>query len=205
MEDQIYDTLKSLLSKLQEATYFKLKSILCEKIEIQRRINEISWLQSFIRYQRDLIAPSSFLKAWPRHLHFRDMLLNNPDVALRKVDPDIQLAGKLSIKFNDLNKKFQLETTAPLKNSKFSKCFSKCSSPTKNNLIEESKQNDEFIKSIIDDSLKKIEQRIFFSLEERKEKKKNNDFSNDSMDIKTDRIRQKEYFLVSRMSKLEDE
>ncbi len=97
IEDQIYEILKSALHKLHEITYLKLKLLLSEKIEISKRINEIGWLESFLKYQKDLTGMSSFLKIWSKHLNFRDQLLNLPDIAPKNVIPDIKLNGSLYI------------------------------------------------------------------------------------------------------------
>lgn len=85
------------MQQLHNLSTLKLNLILSEKIEIRRQLNEISWLESFLQFQQDLVSPSEYLKSWARHKFFKDEILKRPEIEFQSVLPDLKLHGSLII------------------------------------------------------------------------------------------------------------
>jgi hypothetical protein len=75
----------------------KFNLLMVEQLEIRRQYDEVLWLQSFLRYQQDNLGPTDYLKCWGRHLVFRDEILNQRDIDIQDIRPDIKIEGSLNI------------------------------------------------------------------------------------------------------------
>ena len=61
---------------LQEETQKKMSYLIGDQIEIKRQYEQMQWLQSFLRYQQDILTPADYLNSWSRHLMLRNECIN---------------------------------------------------------------------------------------------------------------------------------
>lgn len=65
-ENELYEKLEKALDMLHQLAQAKLNVILADQIELRRRYEEIQWAESFLRYQKDVLEPQYYLRAWFR-------------------------------------------------------------------------------------------------------------------------------------------
>ena len=98
VEENIYKILQEALRMLHEETQKKLSFLIADQVEIKRQHEQIQWLQSFLRYQMDILSPADYLNAWSRYLVLRSDLINlNPLPTTTDVQPDMRVEGKISV------------------------------------------------------------------------------------------------------------
>lgn len=69
-----------------------------DQLELKRQYEQIQWLESFLKYQQEILHPSDYLNNWGRHLVLRNEILSSSaKPTLTNVQPDIKLEGKLNI------------------------------------------------------------------------------------------------------------
>ena len=101
VEENIYKILQEALRMLHEETQKKLSFLLADQVEIKRQHEQIQWLQSFLRYQMDILSPADYLNAWSRYLVLRsDLISLNPLPTTTDVQPDMRVEGKISVLAN---------------------------------------------------------------------------------------------------------
>ena len=76
VEERIYQILQDALKMLQEETQKKMSYLIGDQIEIKRQYEQMQWLQSFLRYQQDILTPADYLNSWSRHLMLRNECIN---------------------------------------------------------------------------------------------------------------------------------
>jgi hypothetical protein len=83
---------------LQEETQRKLSFLIADQIEIKRQYEQIQWLQSFLRYQQDILNPADYLNAWSRHLNLRTDIINqNIASSVSNIQPDMRVEGRVTV------------------------------------------------------------------------------------------------------------
>lgn len=65
-EHELYEKLEKALETLHAHAQTKLNILLADQIELRRRYEEIQWAESFLKYQREVLEPQNYLKAWFR-------------------------------------------------------------------------------------------------------------------------------------------
>lgn len=63
-ENELCDRLEKALETLHAHSQAKLNVLLSDQIEIRRRYEEVQWAESFLKYQREVLEPQNYLKAW---------------------------------------------------------------------------------------------------------------------------------------------
>ncbi|CAK72944.1 unnamed protein product (macronuclear) [Paramecium tetraurelia] len=98
IEGRIYQVLQEALLQLQEETQKKMSYLVGDQLELKRQYDQIQWLESFLKYQQEVLTPADYLNAWSRHIGLRNEILNISNVPqLTIVEPDLRLEGKLSV------------------------------------------------------------------------------------------------------------
>lgn len=98
VEENIYHILKEALKMLQEETQKKLSFLIADQVEIKRQYEQIQWVQSFLRYQMEILSPADYLNAWSRYLVLRNDLINlNPLPVTTDIRPDMRVEGKIAV------------------------------------------------------------------------------------------------------------
>lgn len=59
------------LVKLESISKQKLSYIMGEQLEIRRQYDYIQWMESFLRYEKDVLPPNDFLMAWTKYIHIK--------------------------------------------------------------------------------------------------------------------------------------
>jgi dsDNA-binding SOS-regulon protein len=80
VQDQLYEILQKALQALHEETQRKLSFLVGDQLEFKRQYDQIQWMESFLRYQQDMLNPADYLSAWARHASLRNDLLNTTPV-----------------------------------------------------------------------------------------------------------------------------
>jgi hypothetical protein len=69
-----------------------------DQLELKRQYEHIQWMESFLKYQQDILHPSDYLNNWGRHLLLRnEVLSSSAKPSLTNVQADIKLEGKLNV------------------------------------------------------------------------------------------------------------
>lgn len=59
------------LVKLESISKQKLSYIMGEQLEIRRQYDYIQWMESFLRYEKDVLPPNDFLMAWTKYIYIK--------------------------------------------------------------------------------------------------------------------------------------
>jgi hypothetical protein len=83
---------------LQDETQKKLSVLISDQIEVKRQYEEIQWLQSFLRYQQDILNPAEYLNSYSRHLQRRGEIINTNSIPLlANIQPDMRVEGRVAV------------------------------------------------------------------------------------------------------------
>jgi len=75
---------------LENITKFKMSMLMSDHIELKRQLDEIQWMEKFIKYEFEVLSPNDFLLAWERHQAFRKLAIGNT-FTTNKVLPDMKI------------------------------------------------------------------------------------------------------------------
>ena len=96
IEARIYKLLEDALLQLQEEHQKKVSALLSAQLELKRQMEEVAWVEGFLKYQQEVLNPPLFLQAWERHLRHRgDLRSADQDVQLPLAD--LRLEGALQV------------------------------------------------------------------------------------------------------------
>lgn len=98
VEGRIYKALQEVLLQLQQETQGKISSLISAEMEVKRQLEEISWIECFLKYQQEILSPAHFMVAWGRHNDLRGEVFTSEELfELAQVLPDIKLEGQLHV------------------------------------------------------------------------------------------------------------
>ena len=98
VEAKIYKVLQEALSQLQQETQGKISNLVAKEMEIKRQLEEISWIECFLKYEQEILSPAHFMVAWGRHCDLRSEIFTTEDLyEISQVLPDIKLEGHLHV------------------------------------------------------------------------------------------------------------
>lgn len=98
VEERIYQVLQEALLQLQEETQKKMSYLIGDQLELKRQYDQIQWMESFLKYQQEVLTPSDYLNAWSKHMGLRNEVLSVSNLPiLTNVQPDIRLEGKINV------------------------------------------------------------------------------------------------------------
>ena len=100
VEALLYKMLQDSMIKLQDETLMKVKVILGEKLELNRQLQQMDWIQSLLNKSQDRLGQVEFLNVWSRHAKLRSDLHSfryRRPVALDTVQADIKVVGSLEV------------------------------------------------------------------------------------------------------------
>lgn len=96
VEDQLYEIMQKALKMLENITKFKMSMLMSDHIELKRQLDEIQWMEKFIKYEYEVLSPNDFLLSWERHQTFRKQSISN-SFSTTKVLPDMKVEGFLNV------------------------------------------------------------------------------------------------------------
>ena len=82
--------------------------LMSDHIELKRQLDEIQWIQKFIKYEFQVLSPNDFLLSWERHMIFRKMAISNNYVT-NKILPDMKIEGYLNVTTEEQSRKGDLD------------------------------------------------------------------------------------------------
>lgn len=92
IEEAIYRMLQEALYTLSTLSDYKISVLGAVQVELQRQVDHIGWMENFLKYQKEVLAPLDFLQAWERHMTLRAEVHNGLNVASTvDVEPDIEV------------------------------------------------------------------------------------------------------------------
>lgn len=94
VEEQLYEIMQKALKQLENITKFKMSLLMSDHIELKRQLDEIQWMEKFIKYEFEVLSPNDFLLSWERHMAFRRQAIAN-SFTTSKVLPDMKIEGFL--------------------------------------------------------------------------------------------------------------
>ncbi|CAG9322258.1 unnamed protein product [Blepharisma stoltei] len=98
IEAKIYKILQDALLQLQEHTQGKVSALLCAELEIKRQLEQIAWIECFLKYQQEVLSPAQFMLSWGRHLNLRNDIFTSNEVSeLNVILPDIKIEGNINV------------------------------------------------------------------------------------------------------------
>ncbi|MCB0369385.1 MAG: hypothetical protein KDD45_08010 [Bdellovibrionales bacterium] len=69
--------MQKALKMLENITKFKMSMLMSDHIELKRQLDEIQWMEKFIKYEFEVLSPNDFLLSWERHQIFRKLAISN--------------------------------------------------------------------------------------------------------------------------------
>ncbi len=110
METYLRELFKTALVNLHDITQLKMSALLSAEAEMRRRVEELEWMNQFITYQKEMVAPVPFLDSFQHHnLTKREKIKEISDVTqksqqvLSTVLPDITAKGELEVRSTTQN------------------------------------------------------------------------------------------------------
>jgi hypothetical protein len=98
VEARIYKILQDALLQLQEEHQKKIAALLSTELELKRQMEQVAWVEGFLKYQQEVLSPALFMVAWGRHLRQRGELHTTSDMSeLQLVHSDLRLEGALQV------------------------------------------------------------------------------------------------------------
>jgi SLT domain-containing protein len=58
---------QKVLAKLESISKQKLSFLMSEQLEVKRQYDFIEWMESFIKYEKEMLPPNNFLVAWTKY------------------------------------------------------------------------------------------------------------------------------------------
>lgn len=116
METYLRELFKTALVNLHDITQLKVSSLLSVEAELRRRAEEVEWMDEFIAYQKEMVAPVAFLDSYSQHSlvkkeRFKELstVSQRCQQVLATVSADITAKGELSVHSpsQDLNLHFK--------------------------------------------------------------------------------------------------
>ena len=104
VEEQLYEIMQKALKMLENITKFKMSMLMSDHIELKRQLDEIQWMEKFIKYEYEVLSPNDFLLSWERHLAFRKLSIAN-SFTTNKVLPDMKVEGFLNVTTEEESRK----------------------------------------------------------------------------------------------------
>ena len=96
VEEQLYEIMQRALKQLENITKGKMSLLMSDHIELKRQLDEIQWMEKFIKYEFEVLSPNDFLLSWERHMNFRKSAISN-SFTTNKVMPDMKIDGFLNV------------------------------------------------------------------------------------------------------------
>ena len=82
------------LKQLETITKFKMSLLMSDHIELKRQLDEIQWMEKFIKYEFSVLSPNDFLLSWERHQMYRRQAINNA-FGTNKILPDMKVPSHI--------------------------------------------------------------------------------------------------------------
>ncbi|EAR84469.2 B-box zinc finger protein (macronuclear) [Tetrahymena thermophila SB210] len=91
IEDRIYKLLEDGLKLLQQKTKEKMCILIGDQLELKRQYDQIQWIESFLKYQQNVLNPAEYLKAWSRHSQLRNKIISADKYQIEEISSDIHM------------------------------------------------------------------------------------------------------------------
>jgi hypothetical protein len=79
-----------------------------DHIELKRQLDEIQWMERFIKYEFEVLSPNDFLLSWERHMNCRKLAIAN-GFATNKILPDMKVEGFLTVTTEEESRKGDMD------------------------------------------------------------------------------------------------
>eukprot|EP00825_Cyclidium_porcatum_P032309 TRINITY_DN3461_c0_g2_i2.p1 TRINITY_DN3461_c0_g2~~TRINITY_DN3461_c0_g2_i2.p1 ORF type:complete len:495 (-),score=76.17 TRINITY_DN3461_c0_g2_i2:559-2013(-) len=100
--EKIYEILQETIQQLQSETQKKMSFLIGDQLELKRLYDQIQWVESFLKYQQDVLNPADYLNAWSRHRNLRkEILKESQQYQITNVQSDMRVVGKLMVVTNE--------------------------------------------------------------------------------------------------------
>lgn len=97
VEESLFKLFENLLETLHSYAQSKYNVLIADHIELRRRYEEVQWVESFLKYQLEVLEKPNFLKAWVRYQEKREEFLNQGNLELSEVKDDLRVEGSKMI------------------------------------------------------------------------------------------------------------
>ena len=98
IEEEVYELLQDTLLSLQEHTQSKMNALLSEEMELRRQFEQLNWMEEFLEYSKDRVAPTDALEMMHTHVIARQTLERMwKEPRLDSIKADIVLSGNMSV------------------------------------------------------------------------------------------------------------
>ena len=90
VEEMLYEIMQKALKQLENITKCKMSLLMSDHIELKRQLDEIQWMEKFIKYEFEVLSPNDFLLSWERHMAYRKLAISY-SFTTNKVLPDMKI------------------------------------------------------------------------------------------------------------------
>jgi len=70
--------------------------LMSDHIELKRQLDQIQWVEKFIKYEFEVLSPNDFLLSWGRHMTIRKDIITDM-FEPGKIMPDMRVEGHVTI------------------------------------------------------------------------------------------------------------
>jgi hypothetical protein len=86
------------IKSLQAISRRKLSYLISDQLEIRRQYDYIQWMESYLRYEYNILPPHTFLTCWTKHTKLRKEVLNIGNIPpVTDIKPDYKIVGQVRI------------------------------------------------------------------------------------------------------------
>jgi hypothetical protein len=108
VEETLYEIMQRALKQLETITKYKMSLLMSDHIELKRQLDEIQWMEKFIKYEFEVLSPNDFLLSWERHMVCRKLAIAN-GFATNKILPDMKVEGFLTVTTEEESRKGDMD------------------------------------------------------------------------------------------------
>ena len=68
IQQQLSQMFQQALKEVQLISRRKLSYLISDQLEIRRQYDYIQWMESFLKYESNVLPPNAFLSSWTKYL-----------------------------------------------------------------------------------------------------------------------------------------
>ena len=98
LQNELKVMFEDAIRSLQAISKRKLSYLISDQLEIRRQYDYIQWMESFLRYEYNILLPHTFLTCWTKHTKLRKDVLNIANIPpVTEVKLDYKIVGQVRV------------------------------------------------------------------------------------------------------------
>jgi hypothetical protein len=88
--------MQEVLRKLEKITKKKIQFLMSDHIELKRQLDQIQWMEKYLRYEKDVLSLNDFLLSFARYENCKKEIISK-NFEVSNVMPDMWVEGHLNV------------------------------------------------------------------------------------------------------------